>query len=310
MTIERKPNEFRASLRSGPTSPLVATKRGRAGSGDGLAGIAVPRSESRSSDQRGGDRHRLSDEQAVVRRNGKSHVVELVNLSHGGAMVAGDFKCRLWDKVALVLGPESDGAASEAGEAGEIECAVRWMRGGRLGLEFAHETRVDCDSETLDELLRQVIRTSFPDIDLKPRPACSGRPEEPEQKRAEARHPLIWNGILHHDYDWEVARLRNISSSGALVECPANLPAGVTVFLDLGDAGRLGASVSWSRGNQAGLAFDEPFDVRSLARTTPEVAARQGYRPPFGEAGQCDQTPWAPQWGRLSVDELGRNLAG
>lgn len=107
---------------------------------------SVPRSESRSSDQRGGDRHRLSDEQAVVRRKGKSHVVELLNLSHGGAMIAGDLKCRLWDTVELVLGDE--GAASE------IECAVRWKRGGRLGLEFAHETRVDCDPETLDELLR------------------------------------------------------------------------------------------------------------------------------------------------------------
>lgn len=155
-----------------------------------------------------------------------------------------------------------------------------------------------------------MIRNSFPNVELKPRPALPGQAEEVEQKRADVRHALIWNGLLHHDYDWEVVRLRNISRLGALVECPANLPAGVTVYLDLGEAVRLGASVRWSRGNQAGLAFDEPFDVRELARATPEVAAKQGYRPPFGEAGQCDQSPWAPQWGRLSVDELGRNLAG
>lgn len=301
MGIEGKPNEFRASLRSGRSnSPVVAGKRDRGGGGGGgLGGITVPRSESRSSNQRGGDRHRLSDEQAVVRRNGKSHVVELVNLSHGGAMVAGDFKARLWDKVELALGEE-----------GEIECAVRWIRDGRFGLEFAHETHVDCDRETLDELLRQVIRNSFPGTELKPRPALLEQAEEPEQKRGEVRHPLIWNGILHHDYDWEVVRLRNISRLGALIECSANLPAGVTVYLDLGEAGRIAATVSWSRGNQSGLAFDQPFDVRSLANTTPEVAAKQGYRPPFGEAGQCDQSPWAPQWGRLSLDELGKNLGG
>ena len=307
MGSERIPNQFRASLGpDGRGSPLVTAKRGRGdGAGGGLGGVIVPRSESRSSNQRGGDRHRLSDEQALVRRKRKTHLVELINLSHGGAMVAGDFKARLWDKVSLVLG--GDGAT------GEIECAVRWIRDGRYGLEFAHETRIDCDSETLDELLRQVIRNSFPGVELKPRPKLpeqAEQPEPPEQKRGEVRHPLIWNGILHHDYDWEVVRLRNISRLGALIECPANLPAGVTVFLDLGEAGRPGASVSWSRGNQAGLAFAEPFDVRSLARTTPNVAARQGYRPPFGEAGEGDQSPWAPQWGRLSVDELGKNLGG
>lgn len=305
MGVESKPNEFRASLRSDSSrSPIVATKRGRGdGARGGLDGVVVPRSEGRSSNQRDGDRHRLSNEQAIIRRKGKTHVVELVNLSHGGAMVAGDFKAKLWDKVELVLGDDDGGA-------GEIECAVRWIRDGRFGLEFAHETRVDCDSATLDELLRKVICNSFPGVELKQRPAAPEQAEEPEQKRSEVRHPLIWNGILHHDYDWEVVRLRNISRLGALVECSANLPAGVTVFLDLGEAGRLGATVSWSRGNQSGLAFAEPFDVQSLAKATPEVAAKQGHRPAFGESGRSEQSPWAPQWGRLSIDELGRNLGG
>lgn len=304
MGIERTPNEFRASLGAGGRgSPVVTSKRGRGdGAGGGLGEVTVPRSESRRSNQRGDDRHRLSDEQAVIRCKRKSHVVELINLSHGGAMVAGDFKAKLWDKVGLVLG--------DGGETGEIECAVRWIRDGRYGLEFAHETHVECDSDTLDELLRQVIRNSFPGIELKSRPAPPEPAEEPEQKRGDVRHPLIWNGVLHHEYDWEVVRLRNISRLGALIECPANLPAGVTVYLDLGEAGRLAASVSWSRGNQAGLTFAEPFDVRSLARTAPDVAAQQGYRPPFDEVGQSDQSPWAPQWNRLSVDELGKNLGG
>ncbi len=127
------PNDFRASLRSGRRdTPVVSKKRGRGDrSADGLGAVKVPRSESRSSNQRNGDRHRLADEQAVVRRKGKSHEVELINLSHGGAMVVGDFKAKLWDKVELVLG-----------DGGEIECAVRWMRGDRIGLEFAHETKV------------------------------------------------------------------------------------------------------------------------------------------------------------------------
>ena len=293
------PNSFRASALKGgvPQAPLVAQKRAKAKPAAlGLDSVKVARSESRSSNQRGGDRHRLSDEQAVVRRKGKSHVVDLINLSHGGAMINGKLKAKLWDKVELVLG-----------ETGVIECAVRWIRGDRIGLEFAHETRVDCDSATLDELLRQVIKNSFPNIEIKDRPAA---PVEPEQKRGETRHPLIWSGILHHDYDWDTVRLRNISTTGALIECSATLPVGVTVYLDLDAAGRIGATVQWSVGNQAGLSFDKPFDVRSLSKAAPDVAPDQGSRPNFTGEGHSDQSPWAPQWSRLSVDELGARLGG
>lgn len=292
------PNDFRASLRSGRRdSPVVTQKRApKDRKVSGLDGVKVTRSESRSSDQRAGDRHRLTGEQAVVRRKGKSHEVELINLSHGGAMVAGDFKAKLWDKVELVLG-----------DAGEIECAVRWMRGDRIGLEFAHETKVDCAPDTLDELLRQVIRNSFPNVEIKARQPVA---EAQEQKRNAVRHPLIWSGILHHDYDWDTVRLRNISRLGALIECSVSLPPGVAVYLDLGEAGRLAATVSWSRGNQSGLQFHESFDVTRLSKATPEIAATQGSRPHFGGEGNSDQSPWAPQWKRLSVEELGSRLGG
>lgn len=302
MGAENTPNEFRASLRAGRRDEAVVANKRKRRETDVRAGnlgdIKVARSESRSTNQRKGDRHRLSEEQAVLRRKGKRHVVELINLSHGGAMVAGDFKAKLWDKVSLVLG-----------EAGEIECAVRWIRDGRYGLEFAHETQVDCDSETLDELLREVIRNSFPGVDLTLRAAPSEDIDKPEDKRGGTRHPLIWSGILHHDYDWEVVRLRNISQFGALIECPASLPAGLTVYLELENIGRIEATVSWSRGSQTGLSFAEPFDVLSLSKAAPNVASKAGTETNFAPYGQgCDQSPWAPQWDRVSVQDLGSKL--
>ena len=303
MGVESTPNEFRAKLGNARPEPVVAkAKRASEPKTGALGDIKVARTESRSSNERKGDRHRLTDEQAIIRRKGKSYVVELINLSHGGAMVAGDFKAKLWDKVALVLGGDDQSAATE------IECAVRWIRDGRYGLEFAHETKIECDSQTLEALLREVIRHSFPGVDLTLR--SSPETEKPEDKRAGVRHPLIWNGILHHDYDWEVARVRNISQFGALIDCPAKLPAGATVYLDLDGAGKIGATVVWSRCDQTGLSFHQPFDVHSLAKAAPDVATKHGYQPPFGELGQSDQSPWAPQWGRLSVDELGKELGG
>jgi hypothetical protein len=301
MGLQSTPNEFRASLGGGRRDdPVVAGKSKRADAkGAGLSDIKVVRSESRSANQRAADRHRLTGEQAVVRRKGKRHVVDLINVSHGGAMVAGSFKAKLWDRVDLALG--------EGGKGGNIECAVRWIRGDRIGLEFAHETKVECDSETLDQLLRQVIDNSFPGLEIKARPAAEAQPAE---KRLLVRHPLIWNGILHHDYEWEIVRLRNISSGGALIECPVNLPSGVVVYLELERVGRLAATVSWSRGDQTGLAFEEAFDVLKLSNAVPEVAPDDGSRPGFDGDGHSDQSPWAPQWDRVSVKDLGDNLGG
>ena len=244
MGVESTPNEFRANLGTGRAEPVLAKHKRRETDPKAarLGDIKVARSESRSSNERKTDRHRLTDEQAVVRRKDKRHVVELINLSHGGAMVAGDIKAKLWDKVALVLSDENESGA------GEIECAVRWIRDSRYGLEFAHETQVECDGETLDELLRQVIRHSFPGVELKLRPTPSSGEEEREDKRSETRHPLIWSGILHHDYDWEMVRLRNISQSGALIECPGGRTPGGSMPSCIRSASSVSAAVVTSRG--------------------------------------------------------------
>lgn len=301
MGFEASPrNEFRASLRPGGRGPLVvADKQAKVDpSAVGLGAVSVPRSEQRCTDQRGGDRHRLDSERTFVRRKGKLHEVELVNLSQGGAMLLGDFKAKLWEKVELVLG-----------EGGSIECAVRWLRDEKVGLEFAHETQIDCDPSTRDALLRDVIRNSFPDVEIKPRPTRV----EPagEQQREAPRHPLIWNGVLHHDFEWQTARLRNISATGALVECETGVPAGANVFLDLSAAGRIAAQVSWSRGDQMGLVFAEPFDLARLSQAKPILASKTGAKAQFSSDGDdCEQAPWAPQWSRLSIDELGAELGG
>ena len=296
------PNEFRASQRPGGRKPVVVAEKYAQvdPSEDGLRAVKVPRSESRRTDQRGGDRHRLDSEKILVSRKGKAHAVELINLSQDGAMVAGDFKARLWDKVELLLG-----------EGAGIECAVRWIRDGKIGLEFAHETRIDCDSATRDELLRDVIRTSFPEVEIKARPARAGLVDEKDQKREATRHPMIWSGVLHHDFEWQAARLRNISATGALVECALPVPAGATVFLDLNEAGRIAAQVSWASGNQIGLLFAAPFDVTCLSKSKPILASKTKRKAQFAPYGRgCDQSPWAPEWERLSIDELGAKLGG
>lgn len=305
MTAEPPSNIFRSAVLSGRGGKhddlVVRTKRGRVdSSAEGLMAVPVSRNEGRRSNQRGGDRHRLSSEQAFVRNADGEHVVALVKLSGGGAMISGQMAVMLWDHVGLVLGGED-----------EIDCAVRWIKGDNIGLEFAHETRLDCDEEMRDELLRAVIRKSFPDLKNDPLHYPNRRADDdPDvdageaQRREAERHPLIWRGVVYHDYEVEPVRLRNISVTGALVQSSHDLPEGALVYLDLGPAGKLEARVCWTRGGQSGLAFAETFDIHQLSQAKPEVAGNAG----DSETAFGNQEPWAPGWRRSTMDQMARSL--
>lgn len=160
MTTEPKANSFRSAVLSGKAGrheDLVArSKKGRVDrSAEGLTGIAVPRQETRLQNQRGGDRHRLTGETASITIGRRKHTVELINVSGGGAMISGDLELKLWDPVDLLLG-----------ENGRVECVVRWIRGGRFGLEFAHETRLDCKAAEREAVLREVLTRNFGNVEF------------------------------------------------------------------------------------------------------------------------------------------------
>lgn len=303
-------NSFRASILSGgvgwaSSDALLGNKKPSRGSGDSLEGIAVGREVSRTADHRHDDRHRLTGETTDILVKGVTRTVDLINLSGGGAMIATDIPLTLWQRVDLVLG-----------ENGTVECAVRWIRGDRIGLEFAHETQVLGDPATRDAMLLEVIRRSFPDIVQRDSdPAPFEVPAQPDAmpnatRRSTARHPLIWSGTVHFNHDSTAVRVRNISPSGALVESPLHFPTGVELYLDLGAAGSLFATVSWARGDQIGLRFAAPFDIAQLAKSRPDLAPRHWANPDYLRLDQAKSSPWAEQWGRLSIDELKTSLEG
>ena len=298
-------NSFRSAILKGqsaePSNPLVSAKRGKDAASDDLTSVGIPRDAARSANHRDGDRHRLAAETASIVFKRKTHEVELINLSGGGAMIRADIRPRLWDRVDLILG-----------EGGALECAVRWLRGDRIGLEFAHETKIDCDPEQRGALLLDVIQRSFPDASLRAPEA----PPAPEPKKAAAdpsrrgdpRHPLIWNGEIFWNHDSHTVRLRNISASGALIDAQVSFPEGVELMLDLGEDRQLFATVGWSRGGQAGLVFKQKFDLSMLAAVKPEVA--EGWLRPTHLAGADDSSAWADEWHRSSLEELRDELEG
>ena len=285
----------------GADDPLLPAKRPKGAQPDTLNSIAIARTESRRGNARSGDRHRLKAELATLRHEGIDNQVEVVNVSGGGAMVRSELELHLWDHVGLVLGGES-----------EVDCAVRWIKGNDIGLEFAHETRIECDKEARDELLRAVIRKSFPDIaEISfeyPRRRADDDPDtDPDsvKRRKADRHPLVWTGVIYyadrHDYEAEPVRLRNISVTGALVQSGNPLPEGETIYLDLRGAGRFAATVKWTSGDQSGLEFHELFDIHRLSESRPDVTS---------PAPGSEQQPWAPNWRRSTVEQIAQSLGG
>ena len=133
---------------------------------------------------RNADRHRLSEETVKITRNGVSHEIQLINVSGGGAMISAAFEANVWDTLELHLGDN-----------GTIECLVRWIRNGRIGLEFAHETKLDCSAEQQAVLLREVIERTYKDA-ISPHASHppSGTPKS-HQKKVRASDHRIANHI-------------------------------------------------------------------------------------------------------------------
>jgi hypothetical protein len=300
-------NEFREEIFGKcEQKPLLGTKQPRRSSGGSLADLAVPRHEARTTDTRGDDRHRLSGETVSAIHRRKRHEVELINLSGGGAMVSGDLVPKLWDRIDL-----------DFGETGRIETAVRWVKDGRIGLEFAHETHIDCSPEERSALLREVLQRCFADIGAPVHSVDHGAEEAPQASapdsaddgRAESRHPLIWSGMIRLKGHEAEVRLRNISSRGALIESEITLFADTRLLLDLGKSGSLAATVAWAVGDQAGLLFDAEFDLQLLAASQPSVAPIEWDAPTYLRNAAKD-SPWEQGWGRASLEELASSLEG
>jgi len=285
---------------------VLGTKRKKsANGGASLTSIDIAREESRTTHMRDDDRHRLSDQQVKVVHRRKAYMVQLVNLSGGGAMIEGDLQPKLWDRIDLHLG-----------NGGTIECAVRWLKGGRIGVEFAHETRLDCSEEARAKLLKAVIEQNFSDIEIgqrerrkDDRPQPKPQAQSPNEQRDSRRHPLIWSGVLHYDFASTPVRLRDISESGALIECQSTLPVGAQPLLDLGEAGEIFGTVTWAIGDHMGLKFNERFDMQQLAMARPEVAPVDWEAPAYLKAAGSD-SPWSEEWERMSVEELQETLNG
>jgi hypothetical protein len=60
-------------------------------------------------------------------------------------------------------------------------------------------------------------------------------------------------------------KLRNISSMGAMVECPLSVAPGTELAIDIVGVGPVRGIVRWAQAGKFGVQFGQAFDLTSLA---------------------------------------------
>ena len=90
-----------------------------------LDGSMIPRSESRTIDERSEIRSPSISNTAVLEFRGRKHVVRLLNVSGSGAMVVFPHIPNIGERMPLQIL-----------DRGVVTAQVRWVRDGRIGLSF------------------------------------------------------------------------------------------------------------------------------------------------------------------------------
>ena len=93
-----------------------------------LAGDIVPRTQPRLVEQRSEPRHSDVVERAIIVFRGQEYLVPVVNISSRGTMVESDILPRIGESVSV-----------QFEHCTRMQAFVRWVRDGRLGLNFGHE---------------------------------------------------------------------------------------------------------------------------------------------------------------------------
>jgi hypothetical protein len=96
----------------------------------------------------------------------------------------------------------------------------------------------------------------------------------------EPRIRIIRAALLHYDGEVRGARLRNISSGGALVECRQPVEIGTDIELDFAAGGLIPARIIWSKGTQFGVQFKQKFNLKLLQQLAQPTAKGSKFMTP------------------------------
>ena len=282
-------HEIRSSILSGDSRPAtpVARKKGAKGS-EGLGGltrITIKRQEARVTNMRCEDRLLNIVERTTIVFRRRKYEVRVINVSSRGAMIEAPVDPRIGEKLDVLFTDQN-----------RTNCAVRWFREGRMGIEFLNET-----------IFWEADGGGAPVIRIDPSADCDDSPAGPRGiVDREPRQALLRRGTLYWSGISVPVRLRNISAGGARLDSERPLTPGTEVELDLGEAGFQVAEVRWSKDGQVGLRFQGEFNLDSLTPVpaTGSVPPPDVLKPAYLETELRPDSPWAARFERLCATDL------
>jgi hypothetical protein len=274
-------HEIRTTVFNKHRQVTLASKSAARGAGSGsLAGVRIRREESRTCDQRREDRHIDVIGRAAIRYERQTLEVPVLNVSAHGTMIQSDLQPQIGARIDI-----------QFEECNWTRCHVRWVRGGRVGLEFEKETLIISANDSGSRMVSGRRSGEHPTIAIK-------------NERAPRQH-LILRGQLHWRSGSMPVRLRNISAQGALVDGTQDLDTGEPVVLELPGGTAVEATVRWCQSKHIGVRFDEPFDPAVLAQCHDDTPAQIDYvKPDYLRSDGKADSPWAARWERLNRDDL------
>ena len=275
-------HELRANLISGTKRiPLARKEAVRSTPGPeeaSLGTIKIRRTESRRCDQRREARKVEIVDLALIRYHGQTQQVTVRNVSSRGMMIEAD--------ILPAIGARIDVAFEGCNP---MPCSVRWVRDGRIGLEFARETLVlMTDAEGPVSGRR-----------------AGERPTIAVKRDRQPRQVLFLRGQLHWAQGSLPVKLRNLSAEGMMIDSPSDLIAGVPVVVEIPGGQAVSGHVRWCRSGQIGIKFEAPLDLETLIRPPEPPRESADYvKPEYLESDGKASSPWAARWERLSLDDL------
>lgn len=266
--------------------PLVSKasrRRGERGEGS-LAGISVRREEHRRNDQRREGRQVNVIDQAVIVHQRRSYEVSVLNVSSRGAMIQSDLVPRIGARIEIRFA-----------DCNRTQCFVRWIRGGRIGLEFDRETLVIGPSETEERYISGRRLGEFPTLEIKAARA--------------PRQCLMLRAELHWPQGSMSVKLRNISADGAMLQASQDLHEHAEVVLEIPEVAAIAGRVRWCRSKQIGVRFDNVFDLCDLTHPEPEAKMDRPekldyLKPDYLRSETDPDSPWASRKRPLTPEDL------
>ena len=207
----------------------------------GLGAVAICRPGSRAND----DRANLRSKAAQAGHRGLSYDVALLDLSSNGIMIAAEIPAEHGDNLSLVIEDSLP-----------MTTCVRWVRDGKLGLEFSAGTEIVAEPEKRSLLLDTVC----------PHKKDQSGPPFPAMSRTVAGPQLVWVAKLLCEGRKATARLRTISESGAILSLsePLGLTEGAKITIQLATIGSPTGKAGWCAGQEVYVRFNKDFDVTAL----------------------------------------------